>query len=325
MEYSYPKWTEQEISKLLNQLQRGIEPDVEIIGGKLDLRGIGFPRPVNSETKSFKGHDYLSEEGNLSFKKVKFDNIDFSGSSFSSIHFDRCLFNNVTFGKVKAKNVRFWDCHFKDVDFTKSDMRGSSLNINIGKESGSFRNVRFSECDLRQTEYSFPLFDGCEFIHCNLKEVDFNGSRFSSCSFEGKLDSVAFRGYALNVNSNKLFFKLNPEKFPNPMNQVDFTSAELLGVDFTDGIDLSKCTFPVNENYLLIDDLNKMCAESSKVLPLFFTDEKDRNMALGLIENMYCREEKRDQRMDFMDKPLLSSIYGEPFANTFFEAIRTIK
>ncbi|MEQ9289804.1 MAG: pentapeptide repeat-containing protein [Cyclobacteriaceae bacterium] len=322
MNYPIKKWTDEEIERIISDLKRD-KLDVDKIDGLYDLRGISFTSGRTIE-KDFKGHKYNTQENNREFKKTKFHNIDFSSVNIENTYFTNCEFINVLFNQTKAQNTKFWNCKFEDVQFIKSNFKSSVLGSNIGKKSGEFNRVKFIQCDLRGTSYSFPYFLDVEFLECKLKGVDFDGSRFENVKFKGLLDSVGFRGHGLNILSNSLFSKVNPHKFPNPMKNVDFVQAKLVGVDFSDGIDLSSCSFPKGDGYLLVENINRTYPRSIELVNKKFNGES-KKWALGLLNDMLWNDSKRDQYYDFIDKAMLLEHYDQTFVDSLFALINEAK
>lgn len=95
-------------------------------------------------------------EGTI-FNDIKFINCKLLGLHFKncndfflSVSFDNCMLKLSTFYKLKLKKTRLKACNLQDVDFSESDLTGSS----------------FDNCDLQRAI----------FIGTNLEKVDFRSS-----------------------------------------------------------------------------------------------------------------------------------------------------
>src|SRR5690554_5840592 len=124
------------------------------------------------------------------------------------------------------------------------------MNENIGRNSGSFKKTEFIETNLEECSFCFPLIEHCFFKNCKLYATNFNGSRVSNSKFAGLLDSPIFCGHPKRINKSLflLFNRINPKGYFNPMLNVDFSEAKLIGVSFINEIDLNKCIFPNDKN-----------------------------------------------------------------------------
>lgn len=171
------------------------------------------------------------ELNNLAIKNCRFENIDFSFSSFKSSWIENSSFKN---------------CYFKDADFTKISDQGNKFeeciffNCKFNNSGLGYKGSAFVECIFENTNFQKAVFiraefERCSFINSKIKGIDFNASSFEECIFEGILDDVWFRG-GFPLQSDNQYFGF-PKK--NIMKKVSFEKAELKNLTFSDDCDLS--------------------------------------------------------------------------------------
>jgi len=178
--------------------------------------------------------------------------------------FESLILKDIDLSKAALRDGVWQDCRLERVRFDGARLLGTSLRSGLITES-SFRGASlrdthwglktrpgpdvagtdFSEADLRESTFDFPLFRDCRFSRTELRRVDFFGARFEGCVFEGLLDEVLFHG--------RWPWPEDPEvrDLRNPMTDVDFSRAELRWVEFDMGIDLSSCRLPT-DGYLRV-------------------------------------------------------------------------
>jgi uncharacterized protein YjbI with pentapeptide repeats len=321
------RWNTKNLEKIIVSLKKG--DDFSLIHGvekhedRLDLRGINFFFD-KSENVIAKNNEYQISHSKRSIKfvNVKFSSIDFSFCDLRNSYFENCKFENCVFKQTNMKNCYIVSSSFYDSFFYKCNLSYSFLNTNKGNNSGSFENVIFSNVNFSESRFNFPIIKKCEFIDCNLYATNFDGSQFEDCIFKGLVDSCWFRGYSTLAHKPliNLFSSFKPEKIINKMENIDFSNAKLMGVNFSYSIDLSKCMFPDTDNYILIKDL-KNTFEHCKIEITTKWERKDAEMALLLINNIYYKEEKFKQKTDFIDTfPVTTT--DPRFDNKFFDLIR---
>lgn len=84
------------------------------------------------------------------------------------------------------------------------------------------------------------------------------------------------------------------------MYNVDFSDAELTYVAFGNGIDISNCIFPQDEErYLYIDNLREVSSRAIEIISDTWS-EQDRKVALALIDGIYFSQSKRNQKSSFI-------------------------
>ena len=273
--------------------------DLKLVSGKYDLRGIKFPQP--GEIIFFRTFAHLNKPFIL--KNLELNNIDFSFADLSYIVWINCVFNFCFFKSSKMKNIDLINCEFYNSIFINCNLSDSFLNLNRGKDSGIFYNTNFVQSNLRRSSFRFPIIENCLFDSNDLFEVDFDGSRFKNCKFRGRMDSVWFKGYSIYARKSILgiFQRVNPQKYPNKMENIDFSEAKLIGVDFIHGIDLNKCIFPKSDDYLIVKNLNETYKRALEIIEKDWVGE-DKRIGKGYVTKIFFRKEKHNMNLDIIDK-----------------------
>lgn len=301
---------------IIKSLNRGKKLNgLTLYNGYADLRCL----KLNELTDKEKQVDKLINIKANVFHKIDFSEADLSNSTWSNCEFIDCRFNGSVF-----YNVTFKNCSVKDTDFIKCKFKHSDLGRNILKKSGLFSNVNFKECFLKYVNFCFPLFDKCSFINCEIEKVDFDGSRFSNSVFAGEIEAADFSGYS-SYASTSLFGLIkwfNADEYKNYMENVDFSKAQLKYVGFSHGIDLTKCKFPVGENYLIVNNPGKVYTKAQEIINTKWHDS-EKELADDYINMFLNPERKKNMRVDFLIRHIH---HRNPvgFDEKLFELIRSI-
>jgi uncharacterized protein YjbI with pentapeptide repeats len=300
-----------------------LENYAEKINDKWDLRGIKLAEPKLKE-QLVSNYSIIINENILEFKNARLQGIDFSFSDLSYSLWTKCEFVNLTLFNTKATNIRFWACKMKSSIVEKTNFSNSLLGGRLKTDSGSFEDVNFKNDNFKSTVYSFPLFKNCVFENCNLDEVNFDGSRFESCIFKGRLYSTIFRGITTDYKKGVFWEKsINPSDFPNQMKNIDFTGAELNGVSFINGVDLSSCKLPSSGDYLLVSNLEHLYKKAKGIISVEWAGE-NRRIGLEIIDSVYYTKNHKSQKQDIIDKKFLTEQFGFDFADKFYALIAAI-
>lgn len=244
------RWTTIEGSNLLKKIITCLKKQktlseiigIEKINDKLDLRGINFPKEYSEYT--YKGKFVKQITGSLKFKSAILENIDLSYADIRHTEWKNCTFKNIVFYMSQMQEMTITNCEFEDVEFNNTKLSYSYLNIRSGKNSGSFKNVKFKKTHLNETRFSFPKFENCSFEDCNFHAADFDGSRFKECNFKGKVNSPWFRKHSIKeFEPNYFINQIDKRKIENEMENIDFSKAILDYVSFSKDLDLQKCKF----------------------------------------------------------------------------------
>ncbi len=284
---------------MLHALRKGRKLEgmdgVGLVNGRFDLRGLAVPRPEVTGSSAFKNYELSFLSGRIEFRRIILDNADLSYSDFTDVIWKNCNLSNVDFRSARLRGVGFWSCSLTNISFDGSDLRDAVLDGANGSSPSSFVDVNFCKVNLESTGGGLPLFRNCDFSNANLRKVDFDGARFENCKFAGLLYDVAFRPHAsIYVASALPWQRLDPKKFTNRMEFVDFSQADLRYVGFN-GVDLSSCTFPCDENHLVIRSQRQVFLRAVDVISSEWQDP-ERTSALRMIDNIYIRPGIREGR-----------------------------
>ena len=299
--------------------------NLEKIDGRYDFRGIAF----NESPEMLKVKSYEVAAKPLIFGGLDLSRIDFSYADFRGTYWTKCNVTNSIFLKANFKNVEINASNFLNITFDKCNFGYGYLNTRSGSESGTFIKVTFRECDLSKTIFHFPVVQNCIFENCKLYETNFDVSQFYDTKFVGLLDSVFFRGRieASPDFFSKLFRPKRLDKIVNPMENVDFSEAELRGVSFSDGIDLGKCVFPDNGQYLFVENLQETYSKAKEIINESWEGE-DKRVGLGFIDNVFYGRRNQNQPNDLIDMYILSDNgknmdFGKKFYNLISDTMKS--
>jgi hypothetical protein len=150
-------------------------------------------------------------------------------------------------------------------------------------------------------------FDRCSFRNVDIREGYLFHVELVDCTFTGRLRKIIFSGTVPRQDRQFGLFG----RWHNEFRGNDFSSAELIEVDFRNGIDLSKQRLPSGPDYLYLanaaDALRQAQAEVRK-----WPDLNMRNGALGMIEIL--RDQHQSQIIvrprDFYDYPACATAAG---------------
>lgn len=313
-------------SEIINCIRKRCSLDslhnLEKVDGRYDLRGIVF----SEFPEMLKIRSYEVAAKPLIFSGVDVSRIDFSYVDFRGTYWSKCNAANSIFVKANFKDVEINASNFSNIVFDKCNFGNGYLNTKSGSESGAFTKVTFRECDLSKTIFHFPVIHDCTFENCKLYETDFDASQFYNTKFIGLLDSVFFRGRIGPARDflSRLLRPKSLDKVVNPMANVDFSQAELRGVSFSEGIDLSRCIFPDNGQYLFVENLGDTYSKAKQVINDSWEGE-DRRIAIAYIEKIFYAPRSQNQSNDLIDMYFLSDNgKSMEFGNRFYNLISDI-
>ena len=186
----------------------------------LDLRDVTFERcsmrRVRFDGASLNGVRLLNcRGGESSFVGADLDDAIVSGGDF----------NNASFCRAKLTSTRFERCKLTGADFTDAGMLGVTLEevlLSYARLPGmafrksTFRQVDFSEADLRKCDFRMAVFedsslrnaslDGCRFEQADLRGADLGGVEL--------MDARLFRGAVISrVQAAELLSQLGLRVF----------------------------------------------------------------------------------------------------------------
>lgn len=182
----------------------------------------------------FRGFQF---EGASKIVGVDFMAMDASASNWQDLWLQGCSFHSVKLDHAKLQEIKDHGNSFKGCSFSSASLVGAGM----GHRGSAYDGCLFDATDFRKASFIRTRFKHCQFVNAKIKGIDFYASAFDACSFAGVLDGVWFRN-GLPAPSDESVFGVAQ---PNSMNEVSFEHAELIGVNFTGGCDLSTVLMPV--------------------------------------------------------------------------------
>jgi len=291
-----------------------VEKSLGRFGGRVDVRGIRFPEPTRQGAFDFHGLD-IELVHRLEFKRLDFESYDFSLASLNGVMFSKCSFDRCLFQRTHLAPVLAYGCEFRNCRFVDCDLTGAVLGGKVGRDSGRIIDTEFRGGKFVEVVFSFPVITGCLF-GCDIIRVDFDGSQLTDCRFMGKLDKVFFRRRTVD---GVRFSRTIPE---NKMENVDFSEADLLDVDFRGGVDLTKCIFPSKPGTFLVLDGPRVFAKVRKEIVSSWNGE-DRRIGLGYTD--YLMDDiKEGQRHFLVDEEHFVESWGESLGRRYATIVRSV-
>lgn len=280
------------------------------IDGRIDLRGLVFV-------------ENLKDSRPLILRRLNWESVDLSYADLRGTWWTKCNVKDSLFSRTDFRQVHIEASNFSDCIFSRCDFRDAYLNMSCRSESGSFENVVFHRSNLCRVIFGFPILRNCSFENCKLSTTMFSASRFYNTKFVGPIESAFFNGKLDPPFGwfEKLIYARKKYSIFNPMENVDFSQAELKDVSFLNGIDLRKCEFPKGDNCLLITNPARTYKIAAELVRNTWNGEDQRH-ALILIK-IYNANESLGKPVDFIDI-FLPSDNGKrlDLGRKFFETLR---
>lgn len=192
--------------------------------------------------------------------------------------FERCQFLSCDFSDVLARGCRFTDCVFKRGKLQHFSMGGRTL---ILLRKSIYKGCTFERIKLRSL--GIADFISCTFIDCDFNTA-FITSSFSECKFIGNVRGCVFCGPKYNsyyYNDRLSYWISNKGR----LNNVDFSEANIIDVDFRGGIDLSTTRLQQSDLSNRLND--KYSLESIGIDGFAYS----KNEALRIVEEYYHSNE----------------------------------
>lgn len=223
--------------------------------GRTDLRGIMAPAPVELSAQERKGWVVQEIRGLAKFERVKLVNLDFSGGRLESLRFFNTTIANCRFDEARCKDWRLWAVDVTDTSFVGADLSKAVLGAWHDGRGDIYQRVNFSGADMRSIVCPAATFVDCDFGDAHLANVDFQSSSFIRCRFAGLLREVMF--YDQGFKTGK------PD--PNPMEDVDFSEAELRMVEFR-RLNLDRVRLPTSSDHLVVHHYRRVLERALREL-----------------------------------------------------------
>lgn len=220
--------------------------------GMVDLRG--FPAPPPERLRSYEAAGWWVQplKGQIVLRGARLEGLDLSGANLSGFRLMGSRVAGCRLDGARCDDWRMWKCEFEDTTFVGTDLRGATIGSRYkdGKRN-SWRQVDFSEADLRGAVIQQAKLDVCVFSDTRLDGVQFVGCEISRSSFAGPLHRVVFDGRHLPGMEG-----------PPPLElfDVDFSNATLDQVEFA-GYTLRDVGLPPDPDLMVIPHIRCVARE----------------------------------------------------------------
>jgi hypothetical protein len=197
------------------------------------------------------------------FDRVTVERVDFSGLSFSAFGAEACQFIDCDFSRVQVE----WLPLVGDGSrFLRCCFDGARI--------GDFGDVELIECDFTDAHLNGWFTWGADVIDCR---------------FAGRLEGVVFTATDIDGRGR------------NDIRGNDFRDADLVDVDFRNGVDLDKQLFPESDEYLRIRDLPGALMRAQEDVERWPRDERRQALeALDLIARVESGQPDVFTRREFL-------------------------
>ena len=253
----------------------GQVPGLSQVQERWDLRGLTFRLPAIRRTI----WDMLNNS--LTFKSTFIRDTDLSYADADDTRWESCQLSNVVFDDANLSGIILNSCDVTSASFRGTDLRAGVFGVKSLTSATEFSKCVFADADMRGTGHWITSYRDCVFSAANLHNVDFDGARFTHCSFAGLVFGASFHSRSTLITLSGRF--PHPEAAqPNKMLSVDFSAANLRGVNF-EGVDLSSCRFPNDGRHLVVRRQHDVFEEARAIVSKEWTGEQ-REAALTYLE-----------------------------------------
>ena len=235
--------------------------------GRVDLRGLTAPQPERLRRFEKFGIFFEQLGDMIEFRDARLEGLDLSAAVLDYLVFFHTAITDCRLDEARCQQWSLWAADVTDTSFRGADLRGATLGPWYEGRGNVYRGVDFSRADMRGIESLEATYIDCDFSHARLDQVEFGGSSFIRCRFAGVLRDVLF--YERAIDGEK------PD--PNPMEDVDFTDAELIFCDFRN-LDLKRMKLPTSPDQIIVRHYPCVLRRASERL-----EGDERPVALGLL------------------------------------------
>jgi uncharacterized protein YjbI with pentapeptide repeats len=222
------------------------------------------------------------------------------GGTFKAPRDRSVSFDGVTLEGVDLSGSRFDHAMIKGSTFLDCDFRGVKFEHVVGFDAewpSAFVGCKFDRADLRNlSDPSTSRFEGCTFRQAKIFGWNSWCGEFVDCLFEGRLESVLFAGrptkcYEIIDSARATAIELGidvpdvtppPRRASNEFRGNDFSSADLVNVEFRYGVDIAAQRWPEGPDYLRFDRWRVRLARTRSVVETWPVS-KEQADALALL------------------------------------------
>lgn len=261
-------------AEVLARLTRGLSLEDLPLGRheeRIDLRALLRPDVSRTMVTTHGRLDAERIEAILDVQRVTWEGLDLSDASLESARFMDARIVDCRLERAICRDWRLWRTDVTRTSFGKADMRGSVLGAWYEGRGVHYRDVDFSEADLRDSVFDSACLEDVDFSHARLDRVNFEASDLVRCRFAGLLNEVTFYGAEMG--------------FPNPaprFENVDLSHAQLRWVEFR-RVDPGRAQLPHDSEHVIVE--NVVCV-LDRALAALAGNESDAARGLrGVLKN----------------------------------------
>ncbi len=183
-------------------------------------------------------------------------------------------FRRVTFDQFAPEG-----CTFEHCDFSGQTLDRRYQPLFSSRRQTVFRDCSFEGADLTGVRPGQARFERCSFDNAKVDAWESFTAEFVECRFAGRVLNVRFYGRPWGANADKL----DPARTVNAFTGNDFRKADLMGVTFIHGVDITKQRWPTGPEYVMLDRIHQRLAKA-RVGVLEWRDHKARQEALDMLQ-----------------------------------------
>ncbi|MFI6285363.1 pentapeptide repeat-containing protein [Streptomyces sp. NPDC051018] len=214
--------------------------------GRLDLRG--FPAPGQTVRAE------MADAGEIPAAFVDLpeiagrtlEGLDFTGADLADAVFFDSVLADCVFDRARFSDPRVWSTEIRDCSFRDAPLADLVLAADHGVPTVCTR-VDFSGADLRRMVSRETTFTDVDFSGARMSDIDFHASAFIRCTFAGPLRRIIFWDRPPGAPGDSV----------NPMEDIDFTGAELRWVEFR-GLRLDRVALPPDGAHVVVGDYRRV-------------------------------------------------------------------
>jgi uncharacterized protein YjbI with pentapeptide repeats len=194
------------------------------VGGRVDLRGFGFPATGRLNQLGLKHPERYASNVYIVLEKIQWSGLDFSHGRLGALQFFNSQIEDCVFDDAFCEDWTVRKTRVSDSTFRRTNLRGSVVGAFWEGRGNVWERVNFDHTDLRGANLRGSKFLECQFGTINTAAHD----GFIRC----QLEKVTFSGPLRNFLFDMRHDSTDLEPAPGPIKDCDFTAADLIGVQF---------------------------------------------------------------------------------------------
>ena len=209
--------------------------------GRIDLRGLHAPDVIKEQLPPFRNWSLQKLKGALEFRNARWDSMDLSGSHLKYARFFDSQITNCRFDYSDCQDWGLWGTDVTKTTFIAANLSNAVLGPWYQGRGNTYNFVDFSRADFGGIVSTTATYIDCDFANAKLEKIEFQSSAFIRCRFAGEVREVIFYDHGFKTGK--------PD--PNPMEDVDFSRAQLRWVEFR-RLNLDRVRLPESRDRLIL-------------------------------------------------------------------------